>query len=102
MIKVRIEGFSFRNVDSEGRFEVVTSGDVVNVVDTSGSHSHFGEIGGPSSSIGIFGLILGVVRGIDSIRNNSISFVPFLIIVLFEVVVGRVDGEVIGYHGGEF
>lgn len=102
MIKVRVEGFSFRNVDSEGRFEVVTGGDVVNVVDTSGSHSQFGEIGGPYSSVGVFGLILRVVRSIDSIGDNSISFIPFLVIVLFEVVMGRVDSEVIGYHGGEF
>jgi hypothetical protein len=34
--------------------------------------------------------------------NVSVSFVPLLIIILFEVLVGRVDGEVFADPTGEF
>jgi hypothetical protein len=50
--------FTFGNFQSVGRFEVISRHDVVDVVDTSGSESDFGEIGGPDSSVGIFSLIL--------------------------------------------
>lgn len=95
MIEIRIESFSFRNFNTERRFKVITSRNIINVIDGSGSHSDFREISGPNSSISGFSLILRVIRGIDSIRNNSISFIPFLIIILFKVMVGRVNSEVI-------
>jgi hypothetical protein len=96
VIEIRIESFSFGNINTERRFKVISSRNIINVIDRSGSHSDFREIGGPNSSIGSFSLILRVVRRIDSVRNDSISFVPFLIIILFEVVVGGVDSEIIG------
>ena len=45
--------------------------DVVDIVDSSGSHSDFGEIGGPDTSISILGLILREVWGIYVIMNIS-------------------------------
>ena len=38
--------------------------------------------------------ILREVSGVDSIVDDSVSFVPLLVVVLLEVVVGRVDREV--------
>lgn len=98
MIKVRVEVFSFGNIDSVRRRVVISGRDVINIIDTTGSHSDFGEISRPNSSVSVFSLILGVVRRVNSIRNNSISFIPFLIVILFEVVVSRVDGEIISYN----
>lgn len=99
MVEVGVEGFSFGNFCTKGRFEMVTSRNVVNVVDRTRSHSDFREIGRPDSSVGSFGLILRVVRSVYSIGNDSISFIPLLVVVLFKVVVSRVDGEVIGDKG---
>jgi putative ubiquitin-RnfH superfamily antitoxin RatB of RatAB toxin-antitoxin module len=59
------------NFESIGRFEVVAGHDVVDVVDTTGSHPDFGEIDWPNSSVGIFALILREVRGIDVVVNVS-------------------------------
>jgi hypothetical protein len=64
--------FAFGNFESVGRFEVISGHDVVDVVDASRSESDFGEIGGPDSSVGIFGLILGEVGGVDVIVNVSV------------------------------
>jgi hypothetical protein len=93
VIEVRVEMFSFRDIDSFRGLVVVTSEDVVDVVETTRSKFDFGKICGPDSSVSIFGFILRVVRGIDSVVDISISVFPFLVIVLFEVVVGRVNGK---------
>jgi hypothetical protein len=42
----------------------------------------------------MFFTILREIRRIDSIVDESISFIPFLVVVLLEVVVSRVDREV--------
>lgn len=86
--------FSLGNIGSIRGFEVVAGHDVVDVVDASGSHSDFGEVNGPDASVGIFCLILGEVGGIDVVVDVSVSFVPLLIVILFEVVVGRMNSEV--------
>lgn len=69
---IRIEVFSFGNFEAIWRFEVVASHNVIDVVDSSGSKSDFGEISGPNTSISIFSLILGEVRCVDVIVNISI------------------------------
>lgn len=62
---------ALRDFESIGRFEVIASHDVVDVVDATGSHPDFGEVDRPNSSVGIFALILGEVRGIDVVMNVS-------------------------------
>jgi len=98
MIEIGIEMLSLGNFDSERGFEVIPSRNIIYVIDSSRSHSQFREIGGPYTSISVFGLIDGEIGGVDSIRDNSISFIPFLIIILFEVMMSGVNSEIISYH----
>ena len=51
---------------------MITSHDVIDIVDSSCSKSDFGEISGPDTTVGIFSLILREVRCIDVIMNVSI------------------------------
>jgi len=37
---------------------------------------------------------LGEIGRIDSVVNESVSFIPFLVVVLLVMVMGRVDREV--------
>ena len=94
MIEVWVEGFSFRDLHSIWRLVVIAGHNVINIVDVSGSESDLEEISGPYSAIGIFSLILRVVRSIDVIVNVSVSFVPFLVVILFKVLMSWVNGEV--------
>jgi len=93
MVEVGIEGFTFGNVHAVGWFETVASQDVINIIDSTRSHSDFGEIGWPHSTIGVLSLILREVRRIDSVIDESVSLVPFLVVVLLEVMVRWVDCE---------
>ena len=70
---------------------------VVDVVDSSGSESDFGEVNWPDPAVSILGLILGVVGGVDMVMDVSVTFIPFLIVILLEVLMGGVDGEVFGH-----
>lgn len=106
VVEVGVEVFSLGDFQSVGRFEMVTGHDVVDVVDTSGSHSNFGEVHGPHTSVGVLGLVLREVGRVDVVVNVPalairlpISFVPLLVVVLLVVVVGRVNGEVLGHPG---
>ena len=84
---------SFGDIKPIRRFEVISSHDVVDIVDSSRSHSNFGEIDGPDTSVGIFGLILGEVGWIDVIMDVSVSFIPLLIVILFEMMMCRMNCE---------
>lgn len=81
---------------------MVACHDVIDVVVASWSHSDLAEVCWPDTSIGILGLVLTVVCGIDSVVNIPISLIPFLEVVLLEVLVGWVDLEVLGNPGGQF
>jgi hypothetical protein len=59
------------NFLAKGRLEVVASHDVVDIVDSSRSHSDLGEIHRPHSAVGILGLILRKVRRIDMVMDVS-------------------------------
>lgn len=72
---------------------MVTSQDIVDVVNSSRSHSDLGEISWPGTSVGVFGSILGHIWRVDSIVNVSVSLIPFLVVVLLEVVMSWTDGE---------
>jgi hypothetical protein len=99
MIEIWIEVLAFGDLHTIWRFKVVASHNVVDIVDSSRSKSDFSEISWPYTSVGILGLILREVGSIDMIMNVSVSFVPFLIVVLFVVVVSRVDCEVLSDPG---
>ena len=58
MIKVWVIIFTLRHVHTVRRLEVVTSQDIVDVVDSTGSHSDFREISRPDTPVGILRLIL--------------------------------------------
>lgn len=112
VIEIRIEGFSLWNINSIRSFEVVSSQNIVDVVQTTRSFVDFTEIGWPNTSISIFCLfflkflyfyiiiiynlfkiitILTVISRVDSVVYNSISICPFLVIVLFEMMVAWIN-----------
>jgi len=91
MIEIRIEMFSFRNINSFRSFVVISGKNIVDIVKTTGSHSNFREISGPNTSISIFSFILRIIRRINSIMNISISIFPFLVIILFEMMMSRIN-----------
>jgi len=94
MIEVGVEIFAFGYLQTIWRFEVVSSHDVIDIVDSSCSKPDFGEISRPHTTISIFGLILREIGCVDVIVNITISLVPFLIVKLFIVMVSRMDCEV--------
>ena len=102
MIKVRVEVFSFGNVHSVGGLEMIASHNVVNVVDSSWPEPDFEEVSGPDTSVSVFGLILRVVRWVDVVVDVSVSFIPLLIIILFEVLMCGVNSEVFADPTGKF
>lgn len=102
VVEVWVEMFSLWNISTIRSLIVITSWDIVDIVDTTWSHSNFREISRPNSSISILSLILREIRSIDVIRDNSISFIPLLVVVLFEVLMGWVDGEVFRNNWGKF
>lgn len=57
---------------------MVSSKDVVDVVDTSGSHSDLGEISRPHTPVSVLGLILRIVRSIDMVVNISECCINYL------------------------
>lgn len=91
VVEIRIEVLAFRNVQAFRRLVMVASQDVVNVIESSRTEFDLGEISGPHSSVGVFGFFLGVIRRVDAIVNETVTVFPFLVIVLFKVVMGRVD-----------
>ena len=93
MVEVRVEILPFWDVDSLWGLVMVTGQNVVDVVDAAWSQFDLGKVGGPHPSVGILGLLLGVVGGVDPVVDDPVPVLPLLVIILFEVVVGRVDGE---------
>lgn len=73
---------------------MISSHDIIDIVDSSRSEPNFEEISGPGTSVSIFGLILREVGSIDMVVNISVSFIPLLIVILFEMVMSRVNCEI--------
>lgn len=94
MIIVRVEVFTLGDIDTIRGLVVITGQDVEDIVDTTGSESNLGKIDGPDTVVGVLTLILREIRGIDSVVDVSVSFIPFLIVVLLVMMMGRMDGEV--------
>ena len=73
---------------------MISCGDVVDIIETTRSELDLGEISWPDTSVSILSLILGEIWWIDVIGDDSISFVPFLEVVLLEMLMSRVDSEI--------
>jgi hypothetical protein len=101
VIEVGVEVFSLGDIHAVWWLEVIASEDVVDVVDTSRSHSDLKEVSRPDTPIGIFSLILTVVRRVHMVVDVSVSLIPFLIVILFEMLMCWVDGEILAYPGGQ-
>jgi len=56
VIEVGVEVFALGNINTIGRFIVITGQDIIDVVNTTGSQSDLGQVNGPDSSVGILGL----------------------------------------------
>lgn len=93
---------SFGHVHSVRSFIMIPSHDVVDIVDSSWSQPYFGEISGPNTSVGILGLILGEIGRVNMVMDVAISFIPFLIVILFEMVMGWMDCEILSHPGSQF
>lgn len=91
MVEIRVEMLAFGDIQAFGRLVMVAGQDIVNVVESAGTEFDLGEIGGPHPAVGVLGLFLGVIRRVDAVVNQTVTVFPFLVIVLFKVVMGRVD-----------
>lgn len=97
MAEIRVEVLAFWDFKSIRWSVVISCQNVVDVVDSTWSISNLREISRPNSSIGILGLILGDVVGIDVVMNIPGSLVPFLVVELFKVMVSWSDGKVLNH-----
>lgn len=91
MIKVGVEVLALGDIQTLGRLVVVTGQDVVDVVESSGSVTDLGEVSGPHPAVGVLALLLGVVGGVNTVVDQTVTVLPLLVIVLFEVMVSGVD-----------
>jgi hypothetical protein len=92
VIKVGVEVSAFRDIQTEGRVVVVTSQQVVGVVDhTRAVVESLRQIWGPHSHVRILGLVHGHVRRPHAVINDSLSEVPLLEIVTLVLLVGGVN-----------
>jgi hypothetical protein len=101
VVEVGVEGLALGDVHTIGWLEVVARHDVVDVCDSSGPHTDFGEVSGPHTAVGILGLVLTEVGGVNVVVDVPITLVPLLVVVLLVVMVGGVDREVLGHPGGQ-
>jgi len=79
VIVVGVEVTTLRHIKSERRRIVVTSQQVVRVVhDTGRVHGHLGQLWGPHTHVCSLSLMDSLVWRPDSVRDQSLSVVPFL------------------------
>jgi hypothetical protein len=82
VIEVRVEESALRYIETERRVIVITSQQVVWVVDQTRWVSVYpGELGRPDTVVGVLGLMDGEIRRPHSVMNNSLSVIPFLEVV---------------------
>ena len=92
MIVVRVEISALRYVKTEGRVIVITSQQIVGVVNqTGGVRVGLGELRGPHTVVGILGLMNGEVGWPDSIMDLSLSEIPFLEVISSVFLMSRMD-----------
>jgi hypothetical protein len=92
MIEVGVEVAAFGHIKTEGSSVVITSQEVVRVVNQTGLMSVcLGELRGPHTVVGILGLMNGEVGWPDSIMDHSLSVVPFLEVVTSVLLMSGMD-----------
>lgn len=92
MIVVGVEISTLRNIDTERSLVVVSSKEVIRVVDhTGGMGQSLGEIWGPDTHVGVFGLMDSEVWRPHSVMDNSLSVVPLLEVVTSIFLMTGVD-----------
>lgn len=98
MIEIGVKVLTLWHVHTIRWLEMVTGQDVIDVINTTASHPNLTEVCGPDSTVSVFSLVLREVWWVHTVFNTSVSFVPFLVVVLLVVVMGWVNGE----HGDHF
>jgi len=101
VIEVRVEVFTLGDINTIRSLVVITGQEVIDIVNTSGSKFDLRQINGPDTTVSVLSLILRVVGRVDSIVGKSVSVIPFLVVVLLEMMMGGMDGEVAD-EGSEF
>lgn len=97
MVKIGVKMFSLGHIEPIRGLEVIPGHQIVDIVNSSRSESDFCEISRPDTTIGIFSLVLRIVCWVDVIVDVSVSFVPFLVVVLFVMLMSGVYCEVLAY-----
>ena len=93
VIKIGIEALPLRHIHSVRGLVVVASQQIIHIGHTSGSQPDLGKIGRQSSLVCLLGLIHRVIGGVYVVRDNSISVVPLLKVILLVVVMCGIDAE---------
>jgi len=92
MVIVGVEVAALGNVETEGSVVMVTSQQVVRVVNQTGLVSvGLRELRGPHTIVGILGLMHGEVGCPDSVMDHTLSEVPLLEVITSVLLMGRVD-----------
>jgi hypothetical protein len=92
MIVVGVEVTTFGDVKTEGSVVVVTSQQVVRVVNQTWLMSvSLGEFRRPHTIVGVLGLMNGEVGWPDSIMDNTLSEVPLLEVITSVLLVSGMD-----------
>jgi len=99
VIVVGVEVTTLRHIKSERRRIVVTSQQVVRVVhDTGRVHGHLGQLWGPHTHVSSLSLMDSLVWRPDSVRDQSLSVVPFLEEIRSVLLMRRVNSRQ-KFHG---
>lgn len=92
VIIVRVEVAAFGYVQTEGGSVVITSQQVIGVVDqTRLMGVSLRQLRGPHTVVGVLGLMDSEVGRPDSVMNNTLSVVPLLEVVTSVLLVGGMD-----------
>jgi hypothetical protein len=92
VVIVRVEVTALGDVQTEGSVVVVTSKQVVGIVNQTWLVSvGLGELRRPHTIVGILGLMNGEIGWPDSVMNHTLSEVPLLEVVTSVLLVSRVD-----------
>ncbi len=103
VIKVRVIVTTFRDIETERRVIVVTSQQVVRVVDETWlMRVSLGEFRRPDTIVSILGLMHGEVRSPHSIMDDSLSIVPLLEVVSLVFLVSGMDSGSEDHLSNEF
>jgi len=69
MIKIRVEMFSFRHIQSSGRVVMISGQNVIDIIETAWTETNLGEISRPDPSVSIFGFFLRIIGRVNTIMD---------------------------------